>query len=78
MPRNDLIALLERRPFQPFRITTTDNEVVEVRQPGMMLIAGDDITVGVPDPHSPPPVASRLLWLGFENIVDVEPIEMVQ
>jgi hypothetical protein len=41
----------------------------------MVLIAGDDITVGVPDPVLPPPAASDLLWLGFENIVSVEPLE---
>jgi hypothetical protein len=75
MPRDEFIAVLRRRPFQPFRLTTTNDEIVEVFDPAMVLIAGDDITVGVPDPVLPPPAASDLLWLGFENIVSVGPLE---
>ena len=76
MLREDFIAILEREPFQPFRITTTNNEVVDVRQPQMVMVAGDDITVGVGDAVLPAPAASRLLWLGFDNIISAEPIHV--
>jgi hypothetical protein len=75
MKRDEFIRLLQKDPFQPFRITTTDDEVIDIKQRQMVLVAGDDITVGVPDPVYPAPVASRLVWLGFDNILRAEPIQ---
>ena len=75
MPRDEFINILRQQPFRPFRLRTSNEELVEAFDPAMVLIAGDDITVGVPDPELPPPAASDLLWLGFENIVSVEPLD---
>ena len=75
MPRDEFMKVLRRQPFRPFRLKTSNDELVDVFDPRMVLIAGDDITIGVPDPELPPPAASNLLWLGFENIVSVEPLE---
>ena len=75
MPREQLLHLLMAKPFRPFRLITTDDEIVDVIDPAMVLIAGDDITLGVPDPAEEPPAATDLLLLGFENIVSAELVE---
>jgi hypothetical protein len=40
-----------------------------------MLVAGDMLTIGQPDPAGPPPLASDGLWLEFDDIAKVEPLE---
>jgi hypothetical protein len=77
MSRDELLLLWRQRPFKPFRIITVVGETIEVMHPGLMLVAGDTITIGTPDPHHPPPAADELLWLDFEHIAQAEPLDSV-
>jgi hypothetical protein len=70
----ELKELKRQQPFQPFRITTIDNEVFDVVHPALILVGKDDVTIGLPDPKSPPPAARELIWLGCEHIASAEPI----
>jgi hypothetical protein len=50
-------------------------EAIDVMHPALMLVAGNMITVGTPDPDEPPPVALDGVWLAFDDIANVEPLE---
>jgi hypothetical protein len=77
MLRDEVLTLWRQRPFVPFRITTVVGETIDVAHPGLMLVAGDTITIGTPDPHHPPPAADELLWLDFEHIAQAEPLDSI-
>jgi hypothetical protein len=72
MSRDEVLGLWRQRPFVPFRITTVVGESIDVVHPNLMLVAGDTITIGTPDPHYPPPAADELQWLDFEHIAQVK------
>jgi hypothetical protein len=75
MPEDQVIKLWRQRPFVPFRITTVGGETIDVLHPNLMLVGGDTITIGTPDPHHPPPAAGELLWLDFEHIARADPLD---
>ena len=77
MSRDDVLKLWRQRPFRPFRIITVVGEMIDVVHPSLMLVAGDTITIGTPDPHYSPPAADELLWLDFEHIAQAEPLDSV-
>lgn len=75
MQRDDVLKLWRQRPFRPFRIVTVVDESIDVWHPNLMLVAGNMLTIGQPDPDGPPPLASDGVWLEFEDIARVEPLE---
>lgn len=75
MIKDDVLRLWRQRPFQPFRIITVVDEPIDVWHSNLMLVAGNMLTVGQPDPDDPPPSATDLLWLEFDDIARVEPLE---
>jgi hypothetical protein len=76
MPDNEVLKLWRQRPFVPFRIITVAGETNDVLHPNLMLVGGDTITIGTPDPHHPPPAAGDLLWLDFSDIARAEPLDV--
>lgn len=77
MQRDEVLKLWRQRPFAPFRITTVIGETIDVMHPNLMLVGGNTITIGTPDPHHPPPAADELLWLDFAHIAHAEPLDSV-
>lgn len=75
MKRDEILKLWRQRPFVPFRSTTVVGETIDVMHPGLMLVAGDMITIGTPDPEEPPPAALDGLWLSFGDIKRAEPLQ---
>ena len=75
MSRDAVLKLWRQRPFVPFRITTVVGEAIDVMHPALMLVAGNMITVGTPDPEEPPPAALDGVWLAFDDIARAEPLE---
>ena len=41
---------MQQRPFQPFRILTSDGATCDVRHPGMVLVTEREIIIAVPKP----------------------------
>jgi hypothetical protein len=74
MTNDELNHLKWQRPFQPFRVTTTENEIFDVLHPALILVASNGVTIGLPHPSEPPPMASDMVWLGAEDIRSAEPI----
>ena len=70
----ELNHLKWQRPFQPFRVTTTENETFEVRSPRLFLVGSNEVNIGLPHPTDPPPSAGDIVWLGFDSIASVEVI----
>lgn len=75
MPRDEVLKLWQGRPFRPFRLITVADEVIDVWHPNLMLVAGNMLTIGQPDPDGPPPLASDGVWLEFDDIRRIEPLE---
>ncbi len=49
----DLHARLRARPFEPFRIVTTDGTTYEVRHPDLVLVGLSSAIIGYPAPGDP-------------------------
>jgi hypothetical protein len=71
---SQLNKLKTQRPFQPFRLTTIDNEVYEVHSPLLFLVGGKEVTIGLPHPTEPPPMAGEMVWLWHDSIRSIEPL----
>jgi hypothetical protein len=48
MNAQELVELLEERPFVPLRVPLADGRVREIRHPEMALVSKDHIAIGIP------------------------------
>ncbi len=75
MTAEDLIELLEERPFIPLRLHLADGRMREIRHPEMAIVAETHIVIGIPrDDESN--VAVRTTYCAIPNIVEVEPFDI--
>ncbi len=68
----DIRNLVQRKPFAPFRIVTSDGTVYEVRHPELVMTGLASVIIGYPseqDPHS----YSRWDVVSLPHIVRLEP-----
>ena len=75
MSSKELNELKWQRPFKPFRVKTVSNEVFDITHPGLILVAKEDVNIGIPHPTQPLPSVSEVIWLGIEDIETIEFIE---
>jgi hypothetical protein len=61
MRPEDIRDFLQRKPFQPLRVTLTDGRTYEVRHPEMMMVGRSSVAIGLPAPNDPSPVFNRLV-----------------
>ncbi|MCI0463296.1 MAG: hypothetical protein L0Z62_40635 [Gemmataceae bacterium] len=71
MGATDLLAALKRKPFEPFRIITSDGVRYDIRHPDLVALTHTGAIIGSPDPDQPG------LWLrydvvGLEHVVRLE------
>ncbi len=59
MKPQDLLDLLRRRPFEPFRLHLSDGAVYDVRHPDMAIVQRSKVIVAVPGPDRPDGPAER-------------------
>lgn len=74
MTAEDLIELLEERPFKPLRLHLADGRMREIRHPEMAIVAESHIVIGIPRDDGSK-VAVRTTFCSIPNIVEVEPFE---
>jgi hypothetical protein len=55
MTRDDVLQVLRKRPFQPFRILVVDGAEHEVRHPELVLVDHVKVVVFSPAADQPPP-----------------------
>lgn len=78
MRPEDIRQFLQRRPFQPFRLTLTDGRTYEVRHPELAMIGRSTVAVGLPTPGDPEPVYDRLVTVSRLHIMQLEPLESAE
>jgi len=75
MRPEDIREFLQRRPFQPIRITLTDGRTYDIRHPELAMVGRSTVAIGVPAPNDPSPVYDRLVTVSLLHIMQVEPRE---
>jgi len=76
MRPDDIRNFLNKRPFQPFRITLTDGRSYEVRHPELAMVGRSVVAIGVPAPDESEPVFDRLVTVSLIHIMQIEPVEL--
>jgi hypothetical protein len=72
MPPAELLTCLRRRPFEPFRIVTSDGTTCEVRHPDMVIVGIAAVHLGYANESG---LATRIDIVATRHIVRLE--EMV-
>jgi hypothetical protein len=72
----DIRDFLQKKPFQPFRLTLTDGRTYEVRHPELAMVGRSIVAIGVPAAGDPQPVFDRLVTVSLLHIMQIEPSEM--
>ena len=75
MRPEDIREFLQRRPFQPIRMTLTDGQTYDIRHPELAMVGRSTVAIGVPAPNDPSPVYDRLVTVSLLHIMQVEPRE---
>jgi hypothetical protein len=71
---DEIRSWLRFRPFQPFRICTTDGAYFDIRHPEIVSIGRAIVRVGVSSGTSGHPVA-RDIALSMLHLIRIEPLE---
>lgn len=75
MRPQDILNLLQRRPFEPFRICMSDGEVFDVRHPDLAMVGRSTVLVGIPMDATGEPVFDRFVNCALIHITRTEPID---
>ena len=74
MPPAELLQLIRRRPFIPFRIHMSDGTIYEIQHPEMAMIGVASATIGFPE-RAEMPLYTRTEIIALRHIVRLEPLE---
>lgn len=74
MPPEQMLVALQKRPFQPFRLTLTDGRTLDVRHPEMLLPGRRFAVIGLLTPGESEPLADRAITVDLLQIVSLEPL----
>jgi len=70
MGPNDIRSLIERDPFQPFRIHLSDGSKIDVADPVFITLTRTDILVGDPYDEEGWPTVGR--YINMRQIMQIE------
>jgi hypothetical protein len=70
----DILNLLQRRPFEPFRLYLSDGSVFEVRHPELAMVGRSTVLIGLPSPDTAEPVFDRFVNCALVYITRTGPI----
>ena len=76
MSRDDILRMLQQRPFQPFRIRLSDDIVHEIRHPEMVMATPMSLIIGTPTPNVPFPAVGDYVIVSLLHVVQLEPLSM--
>lgn len=71
MRADELRELLDRRPFEPIRLTTSGGDEVDIRHPEMTIVTRSMVAVGVGESDQ---IADYVVHCNLLHIVKIEPI----
>ena len=75
MSPRDIVKVVRRKPFVPFRITLTEGSTYEVRHPEFCMVSRDSVIIGLPngDPES---FAESTVIVDVSHVVKLEPMDL--
>jgi hypothetical protein len=75
MRAEELRELLDRKPFQPFRVRVSDGRSFDIRYPELSLLGESVFIIGIPAPDDPNPrLYDRQAWVMLNMIDAIEPL----
>ncbi len=75
--REQLLGLLRKRPFQPFRLYLNDGRVFDIVHPRLNMAGRSMFTIGVPESNEPDPYAEYFEHVDYPQIERVEMLPAV-
>jgi hypothetical protein len=72
MSHEDVLDVIRRRPFVPFRLVTTDRTTYEIRHPEMLMPGRRTVTIGLPDDPATP-AYTRQVIVSMLHVQRLEP-----
>jgi hypothetical protein len=72
MRREDVLRVLQERPFRPLRLHQSNNIVHDIRHPDMAIVTPSSIVVGISAPDSTPPAADDFVIVSLMHVVQIE------
>jgi hypothetical protein len=69
---DDLLRLLRKRPFEPFRVYLTDGRTFDIRYPEMNLVGETFFDIGVPEKGVEDPFAEYGVTVPLDWISRIE------
>ena len=73
MRSEELLDVIQSRPFKPHRFTFTTGETYELTHPEMMIVGRSLVTLGRPSPTNYR-IADGVFHVSLLHIVKVEPV----
>jgi hypothetical protein len=73
---DDMLKLLQKRPFEPFRIHLTDGKTYDIKHPELVITGERFLIVGEPRPGKNGAVAASYDTVILMHIVRLEPIPL--
>ena len=73
MKAEDLVEILEERPFVPLRLCLSNGRSHEIRHPEMVIVSPDVVVIGMRGDNGSK-LAERVRWCSTAHIVEVEPV----
>ena len=76
MRPEDILDLVRRKPFVPFRIHVTDGSVYEIRHPEMAWIRPSTVHIGIEakENHARGPYDHDVEFVSLNQVVRLEPL----
>ena len=75
MRPEDILRLLQVRPFQPFRISLSDGHEYDVRHPELAMVGRATVHIGLPDPEGPQGTFESWVACALIHITKLEPVD---
>ena len=74
MRPEDILEMLHRRPFGPFRIHLSNGQTYDIRHPEVAFVTRAALVLGIPAPDLPPEIADRATVVALIHINNIEPL----
>jgi hypothetical protein len=71
---HDLAEELRKRPFEPFRIHTTDGASYDIRHPEWVMVSPSRVVIFVPMANEAPPLFERSDSVALIHITRLSPL----
>ena len=72
MRPEDILEMLRKHPFEPFRIHLSDGVAFDVRHPDMAIVQRSKVIVAIPGPEGPDGPAERTVNCALIHITRTE------